>query len=718
MFVVKKKGVKRLISALLVAMFCLSSLMAGSLAWTSFSQRAQNMVLTPGVCSQAVLEIHKTVQNDYGGPLTAMQRAQQFAFIVTFSDDGAYTFTINGGNPQQLASGGTLYLRHGESAIFSGIPVGVTYTVVEAPAEGFQVSSTNHQATITGELIVAHFVNTALHGRIVVTKTVVSDAPDSDEEFAFTATIGAQEHHFSLPHNGQWVSEYFPVGTPFVVLEHANPSFITTPADGRHTGYIAEDITQLPFINTYVDENDDDETGEPGAVQVRKLVGGGQSDEAFEFQIVFSNLPDEDLLIVVNGEPILLNHMHDTHTFTLTHDELILFEYLPAGTHFLVAETPVDGFHTGIRVGDGVVMAPLHEIAGVVFGGLVIEIDFINEIHPLPENNLVVTKTVEGDFPAADAALRFRFRLQVEGDQPYYFYLAHGESRRFTLPAGVTYTITELVPENYWLLRSYYGAGSATRETIYAQFINQYQPTQPPPAATTTQPGATTTQPGATTTQPGATTTPPGATTTLPGATTTQPGATTTQPGATTTQPGATTTQPGATTTQPGATTTQPGATTTPPGATTTPPGATTMQPGATTTPPGATTTPPGATTTPPGATTTQPGATTTQPGATTTQPGATTTPPGATTTQPGAITTPPGAITTQPIMTTAQQSTTSAPSRIPQTGVEDNFWLWLSLLVLSLTCAAVISRKWLFAGRKHDKHLQKAIEELFETEE
>lgn len=602
----KKKEVKRLLSFLLVGALCLSSLMASTLAWTSFSQRAQNMVRTPGTAQQQGLEIRKTVQNDHGGPLTAVQLAQQFTFTVTFSDGGSYSFSIDDGPQQVLESGGSLLLRHGQLAFFHNIPVGVTFTVVEAPVEGFRISSTNHQATFTGEHIVAKFINTALHGRITVNKTVVGNAPNSDELFGFTASIGDETHTFSLRHGEYWISDYFPVGTPFSVDEHDAPPFLSSPADG-HSGYIAEGNTYLPFVNTYIDDTD-----KPGAVRISKRVAGGESEESFSFTIVFSNLPDEEVMVLVNGQPFLLSTTQYIHTFTLAHEDALLLEQLPAGVRFVVTEAPAEGFVTSISIGGTVVEG--NQISAGVAADYTIEIEFINTMDDAPEYNLVVTKTIEGEFPAADYAIAFRFRLAVQGEQPYYFYLRHGESRSFRLPAGAFYTVTELVPEHYWLLRSVNGTGTATRETIYAEFVNQYRGEEPPLETTVATTTASTTE----------------STSSL--VTTTEP-ASTTQTGATTT------TTALMTTTQP--TTTN----------------VTTQAP---------------------------------------------------TTAQ----------STTRPVAATTMPGTTASHNRPPQTGVEDNLWLWLTLLAASLSCLAFLSHRWLIAGRKYDKHLQNAIDELFDSEE
>ena len=77
---------------------------------------------------QGALTIEKTVRNADDSPLTDEQKAQEFVFTVAFSGGGAYSYSIDGGEPQEFTSGGALTLKHGQSAVFEQIPV-------EAPAE-------------------------------------------------------------------------------------------------------------------------------------------------------------------------------------------------------------------------------------------------------------------------------------------------------------------------------------------------------------------------------------------------------------------------------------------------------------------------------------------------------------------------------------------------------------------------------------------------------
>ena len=82
---------------------------------------------------------------------------ESFTFTVTLSDD------INGvyGNVSFKNGKASFTLKHGESVTFIGLPAGITYTVTEAEAEGYSMTSTGSTGTISANGIAeAAFINT------------------------------------------------------------------------------------------------------------------------------------------------------------------------------------------------------------------------------------------------------------------------------------------------------------------------------------------------------------------------------------------------------------------------------------------------------------------------------------------------------------------------------------------------------------------------------
>lgn len=393
------------------------------------------------------LAIKKTVENADGSPLTLEQLEQVFAFTITFSDGGSYDFQINGVGPVfPLASGGIVRLRHGQQAIFAQIPVGVVYTVVETPVPGFTITSNNHQGTILEENnSLASFTNIwhekeTGYGRLRVTKEVIGTV--SSSTFAFEAIFGTGENiqviPFTLTHGGEWFSEEIPVGTPYIVREIDTAGYIATILEFRGEITNTNGVIHLPFVNVWEDES----LGEYGTLRIRKTVLPEHTDTTFDFTL---RIDDE------------------THHFTLQSNEDILFEDIPHGSFFTVAELPKEGYRQS-----------LIEAHGTIVGDMEINIHFINHKIEEPTDyvDIVVRKIVENDMP--DATIPFRFILEVEGQETQTFTLLAGESITFSLPAGVTYTITEAdVPTGYALIHVRNGHGT-TAYGIVAEFTNRF----------------------------------------------------------------------------------------------------------------------------------------------------------------------------------------------------------------------------------------------------
>ena len=77
------------------------------------------------------LAVSKEVVGDNAEP------EKEFTFEVTFSDGGTYSYSIDGGEPQELTSGSVLKLKAGQQAVFEGLPDDITYTVKETDTAGY-----------------------------------------------------------------------------------------------------------------------------------------------------------------------------------------------------------------------------------------------------------------------------------------------------------------------------------------------------------------------------------------------------------------------------------------------------------------------------------------------------------------------------------------------------------------------------------------------------
>lgn len=199
---------------------------------------------------QGALTLQKYVQNPDGSPLTRAQQQQAFTFTVHFSDNGTYPCTIDGSAPQPLASGATLSLKHGQTARFENLPVGLLYTINETPIAGYHIRSTGHRGNITEAGCTAIFTNTAAttpaaNARLLITKEVIGSNPplpeEQDQVFGFTLIIDGQETRFTLK-AGQTRAFDLPAGAIYDVREdNAYPDgYSQTIRNGTGTAEAAE----------------------------------------------------------------------------------------------------------------------------------------------------------------------------------------------------------------------------------------------------------------------------------------------------------------------------------------------------------------------------------------------------------------------------------------------------------------------------------------------
>ena len=126
------------------------------------------------------LTIHKNVVID-GDQSGVVDASKTFEFKVVLKDaagqqlNGAYDFKgLDGAESGELFSGEAVYLKHGQSVMISGLPVGATYEVVEAPAAGYTATAEGATGTITDKGALATFTN-AYTAALPVGKPVNTD---------------------------------------------------------------------------------------------------------------------------------------------------------------------------------------------------------------------------------------------------------------------------------------------------------------------------------------------------------------------------------------------------------------------------------------------------------------------------------------------------------------------------------------------------------------
>lgn len=259
------------------------------------------------------LLIRKTVENGDDVPLTAEQLQTAFTFTVKFSDGKAYSYRIDGGEPQTVQSGETLTLCHGQTAEFENLPLGLFYEVVETPCENYVLSSSGNSGNITTEQAVASFVNTYYENslpegitNLTVTKQISGEVPENDlqRDFAFILTVNGEKTEFTLKSSESKIFE-LPIGANYTLCEndYFGLGFACTIQNGCST------VTELPIeatvTNTYVGD-------------IKTVISGTKTWDMGEYTDV--TLPDSITLQLKNGDLL-------QEEITVTPDENGLWNY-------------------------------------------------------------------------------------------------------------------------------------------------------------------------------------------------------------------------------------------------------------------------------------------------------------------------------------------------------------------------------------------------------
>jgi len=472
----------------------------------------------------ASLTIIKTVENKDGSPLTAGQRDAIFEFSVTFSDGGSYAYAIDGKEQSKLGNGGTLYLKHGQEAVFANIPVGVLYTVRETPSSHFSIESTDHQGTMTEDSATASFVNSfdslpIYLGSLILTLEINDDAAKSaagktqesgemDESesnphgggtktndisfdftvhFAnlpampFTITIDGKPVlvspkdntlELSLKDGEQAVIEGLPEGTIYTATQadYSSQGYIAAPSS--YSGQTIQDEIILPFVN--VRDVEDEYSG--SLLVTKTVINAGaalskeQREKQFDITLTFTNVPKGLFEIRIGDEVVELSKDNHEFAFALKHEESILVEGIPRGVEFDVKEAAHSDY-----------IGVIAEATGTISAGHTTKLGLVNLVHDAPEppalTSLTITKEVEGRVPEGDENKAFFFNVDIEGYSPVRIELKAGESMEFSsLPAGVYYEVSEedASGAGYALISVTGGSGTLNETPNHAIFTNTY----------------------------------------------------------------------------------------------------------------------------------------------------------------------------------------------------------------------------------------------------
>ncbi len=407
----------------------------GSYVWTVCNRK-------PAV-QTGNLKISKTVVSDL-----AADANKEFEFTVTLSGTGASEVTGTKGDITFTGGVGTVKLKKGESAIATGLPVGLEYTVVETPVEGFTTSATADSGSISTTPSEAKFTNKRNTGNFELTKNVVSDIPsDSSKEFEFVITLdddtisgtygdvtftSGVSNTFKLSDSQSVSVEGLPITLGYSIQETLDEAFSTDHSEGKFEGNIVKDGEKVVYTNTR-------KTGE---IKVSKTVESVlDSDKTKEFEFV----------ITLTGEGTGLNGKYSeieftngvSQKFTLSHDQTKTISGLPAGVGYIVTEKAEEYFTT-VKTGDKGTISTTTSNASFTntrqTGGLQVYKFVHTPYDSDQEIEFEFTVTLSDTTFNYDGIGEMRF---VDGVST--FKLKNGESIRVydSLPAGITYTVVE-----------------------------------------------------------------------------------------------------------------------------------------------------------------------------------------------------------------------------------------------------------------------------------
>lgn len=367
--------------------------------WFTVTKSEEQLVIRVyNVRKTGSLTIEKWVQNADGSELTEDQIAQEFTFKVTFSDGGTYSYRIDGGELQSIASGEYLSLKHGQKAVFEGIPTGVIYTVTEETSvleQGqYFVSADHHRGTITEEISAAVFTNIyreevlePLPVKIKVTKEVSGPVPseDADKAFDMTIDINGTSTDFALK-DGESMEFDAVVGDIYEVTEkdYTSEGYVQEIVGGM--GTVVGD-TEVLVHNRYGKEISKD-------IYVEKIWNlNGQSNavlpKSITVQLKQGDVVVDEKKVTPNAEGVW-SVTFDAPKYDAEGNEIV----------YTVVELPVEGFQTSYdtsRAEEGIIYI----------------------VNTIPNPTQITLPNIEKKVIGEDAPLaKFEFWLRGENNAP------------------------------------------------------------------------------------------------------------------------------------------------------------------------------------------------------------------------------------------------------------------------------------------------------------
>ena len=293
------------------------------------------------------LEVKKTVSSK-----SSVDFDQKFSFEVKLSEklEGQYgQMTFREGTA-------TFDLKHGETMKATDLPVGITYTVTETPADDYTTTSTGEGGQISASGSSAEFTNTRNTGVLEVTKSVNSaKASDLDQKFDFTVTIKKANSDdvetlvdgtfggmtfdkgvatFQLANGETKTASGLPIGVKYEVTETDVTGFTKT-----YDAYVNGTISATP-VETVVTNSRD-----TGSLEVKKtVVSDRQADHDKTFTFAITLKDGNDAAENVDGKFGDIDFIDGMAEVYLKDGQSVKATGLPEGLDYIVTEADDDTF--------------------------------------------------------------------------------------------------------------------------------------------------------------------------------------------------------------------------------------------------------------------------------------------------------------------------------------------------------------------------------------
>ncbi len=305
--------------------------------------------------------------------------------IVSGTDVGdSFTFTVKvnntvwankdytvGSNTYKTSASGTFTLKNGETATFSNVPIGVSFSFAETTNNNYTTTSSDTSGTVTTATKTALFTNTHATGTLTVKKNALAGnaaAAFAGQSFTFKIARG------STPLSGQAFTLANPTGSgitsaqgTFALLPGQTATFasvlagqyavteestgLTIPADVSFTLPAAQSQSITASVSSISFEFTNTFTYKTGSLNVKKtVVTNGvpawetfpDSGASYEFTLyrveTGGNVPAANQIYTIqSGQPLTTDA---GGKFTLKASETAKFTGLLVGTYLVVETTP------------------------------------------------------------------------------------------------------------------------------------------------------------------------------------------------------------------------------------------------------------------------------------------------------------------------------------------------------------------------------------------